>query len=277
MQESTIRDVRTIQSDKDSVATSDKFKRTLLRRFGVSWSYLPSRNKAHIAESMIAHVKRALSMALEANPGEKDWTKFVGAIVEKHNNSVVPGTDVRRKSVSKANYMQLLEKLFRSGQPDMLLNVSTSQNISRRLGRFLWKYSLGDVVRVRIGSTYAETRSKFYKTSAGGSFSKRTFVIARRVLKSSGDLFLCPLYRLKNHRGLQYESDLLPTVAFQAPEEGRRRDDAPAADEGPGGEGGEHALPANVERPDGSGLRGKTGRVQRQDGPDSIRAVAPDH
>lgn len=241
-EESAIRDVRVCQSDRDSVATSDKFRRTLLRDFGVTWSYLPSRSKAHIAEAMIGHTKRALSMACEAHPEEKDWTIFVPAFVRHHNRSFVPGTDMRRNAVNKANYMKLLEKLYRTDQPDLVLNVSTAQNVSRQLGKFLWLYSIGQEVRVRINSTYAETRSKFYKKSTGGGYSKKTYFISQRVLKASGDMFLCPLYRLKDHRGLLYETDLLPTVAFQGP-----ADDAVAADKGPGEGRRERPVAADVE------------------------------
>jgi hypothetical protein len=239
LEESAISDIRCFLSDRDSVATSPAFRRTLLKKYAVSWLYLRSRGKAYAAENQIRYVKQAISMAMLAHPDEKDWTKFVPGIVAHHNSGFIGNTDIRRKSVNKHTYMSVLETLYKSESPDLLINVASSENFSPEMGKFLWRYDVGQEVLLRVGSLYSEKRPPFYKPSAKGSFSRRSYVIAKRVLKSSGDFFLCPLYRLRGVKGLAYEVDLLP-VDFQH--------DAAAADQGDDGGGtGQRDLP-RVER-----------------------------
>lgn len=253
LEESAISDVRCILSDRDSVATSVRFRRTLLKKYSVSWLYLRSKGKATFAENQIRYVKQALSMALEAHPTERDWTKFLPGIVAHHNDGFVGDTGVRRKAVNKRTYMSLLERLYGSTQPDLLINVASSENVSPELGKSLWRYEIGQEVLLRIGSSYVEGGGKFAKPSAAGSFSRKTYVIVKRVLKSSGDFFLCPLYRLRGVRGLLYEADLLP-VNFQRP-------DASATDSshdpGGGGHGGLSPLGAEGR----SKVRGEAGQL----------------
>lgn len=237
LEESAISDIRCFLSDRDAVATSPRFRRMLLKKYSISWLYLRSRGKAYAAENQIRYVKQALSMAMMANPREKDWTKFVPGIVNHHNSGFIGDTGIRRSSVNKKTYLKVLEALYGSDSPDLLINVSSSENFSPEMGRHLWRYEVGQEVLVRIGTIYTEKKPAFYKPSASGSFSTRSYVIAKRVLKSSGDFFLCPLYRLRGVRGLVYEADLLP-VDFQH---------AATTHQGDDGGGGEHGELPRVE------------------------------
>lgn len=149
-------------------------------------------------------------MALEANPDEDDWTVYLQGICDQYNSQKIPGTDVVRSSVDKSNYLSLVEKLYGSGQPDLLFNVSSGQNYSPKLGKLLWRYEVGQKVLLNRASNYTDKTGPFYKPSVKGFFSKRPYVIRRRVLKTSSDLFLCPVYSLQDLKGLHYEVDLLP-------------------------------------------------------------------
>ena len=139
--------------------------------------------------------------------------------------------------------MSVLEALYGTENPDLLLNVSTSENFSRELGKKLWRYDVGQNVLLRVGASYVEKKSSaFSKTSTTGSFSRRTYVVARRVLKSSGDLFLCPLYQLSKVTGLVYEADLLP-VNFSS-----QRDASPVDDPRDGVQGEDEGDVPHLDR-----------------------------
>ena len=60
------RNVHTVYSDRDSVATSQKFRSALAERHKINWYFLKKGSKAYLAERYIGFVKTKLSQALES-------------------------------------------------------------------------------------------------------------------------------------------------------------------------------------------------------------------
>jgi hypothetical protein len=203
-------EIRLIVSDREPAATSPAFRRAIKKNHGISWYFLRQRNHAHLAELYIRYVKTHLSIALAGNPGDERWQKYLQAIVNKHNQSLIKGTTIVRQSVNEINYLSLLEQLYESTEPDMLFNVSSSSNYSKATADVIWKIPIGAKVLVEKSSDYKNPRDKFYKPSEQGGWSEDSYVVAKRVLKSNAQLFLLPAYRLENCKGLYYERHLLP-------------------------------------------------------------------
>jgi len=60
------RNVRTIYSDRDAVATSEQFRIKLAKKFGIRWFFLKKGSKSYLAERYIGFMKTKLSQAMEA-------------------------------------------------------------------------------------------------------------------------------------------------------------------------------------------------------------------
>jgi hypothetical protein len=211
MIEESYGEIRTIVSDRDVAVTSQAFRRRIAREYSISWIFLRSRPaKAFRAERMIYFMKRRLSVALAANPGTLDWSKYVAPIVAEYNARKIRGTGIRRSSVNKDNYMRLLEEIYRSEEPGLLLNIASGANFTPATRRKMWKYRVGDRVLLRRPLDYHLDKSVFDKPTVLGSYGARTFVVQRLLLKSNANLFLTPVYGLSGIKEYYYESDLLP-------------------------------------------------------------------
>lgn len=213
----TFHDIRLFISDRDAVATSEKFREKILQRHGVEWRFQPARGKAIYAERYIRFMRRRLAIALMGTPEARDWSPFVDGIVEDFNKEPIAGTEISRGSVNKDNYVSLLEKLYKSTEPTMLFNVSCGSNVKDPGFRAaIWKYRVGQRVLVKRSADYTEKQGKgaFVKTSAVGSYSTKVRTISRTLWKTSSDYWIVPIYELEGLIGKFYESDLLP-VSFQ--------------------------------------------------------------
>jgi hypothetical protein len=217
MLEESVGEIRLIVSDRDAAATSKKFRRSILRQHSIRWYFLALRSKAHRAELMIKYVKFHLSMALKANPGS-DWKKYLPEIVDSHNREVIPGTSIVRNAVNEGNYLSLLGQLYGSKDPDMLFAVSSGQNYSPGIASLVWRRQVGDRVLVERKLNLKLRQRTFDKASVEGNFGEEVFVVKKRLLKSSADLFLVPVYRVGPADedgggylpGLFYDNNLLP-------------------------------------------------------------------
>jgi hypothetical protein len=224
MIEGSYGEIRHIVSDRDVAVTSKKFRRGIWDNYGIRWTYLRSRSKAFRAERQIRNLKERLSTAMRANPGEDDWTRFLPAIIKDYNSQKIPGTDIRRNSVNKNNYMSLLEDLYQSKDPDLLFNVSSASNFSADMKRELFRFAVGEAVLLRKSADYTSQKSIFDKASVRGNFGPKPYTIRAASLKANGTLFYTPVYSLRGLRGWFYDSELIPATFF--------RDASSAADEG---------------------------------------------
>jgi hypothetical protein len=203
--------IRTIVSDRDVAVTSQAFRRGILKEYSISWIFLRARpSKAYRSERMISFLKRRLSVAMAANPDVNDWSVFVRGIVDEYNARKIRGTTIKRSSVGKDNYMDLLEELYRSEEPSLLLNIASGANFTPATRRKLWRYSVGDRVLLRRELDYHIKKSAFDKPTVLGSYAPRTRLVQRLLLKSNANLFLTPVYGLSRIKEYFYEKDLVP-------------------------------------------------------------------
>lgn len=209
MLEESFSDIRCIVSDRDAVATSEKFRRSLKVRYNIDWVFLPLRGKAFFAELAVKILKTKLSVALLANPEERDWTKFVEDAVRSHNSEKIEGTDVVRSSVNKYNYVSLLSKLYKSKNPTMLFNISSGSNVSPETSKQIWNLKVGDRVLLNRKVT---NKNVFEKASVKGHYGKTVYSVKKRLWKTSSDFYIVPVYELDKIAGKFYESELLPIL-----------------------------------------------------------------
>ena len=78
------RNIRTIYSDRDSVATSPNFRKEIVNKYGIRWYFLKKGHKAYLAERFIGFLKTKLSQAL-LHKGRKNWIQFLQPICKEYN------------------------------------------------------------------------------------------------------------------------------------------------------------------------------------------------
>ena len=189
------RNVRTIYSDRDSVATSKNFRTELFEKYGIEWHFLRKGNKAFRAERYIGFVKTKLSQAL-ASPaakkfGEKKWTVFVEPIVTRYNKEVIFGTSYSRQSVDPSNFDHFIGQLFfgKSFSEDATLSYNgfaAGPFATPRWNKKIFKFNLGDRVLVARKANWkfdAEKLHSFRKISADGGFGKPVYTVSGRQLR----------------------------------------------------------------------------------------------
>jgi hypothetical protein len=218
-------------SDRDGAVVSKAFRKRIKAVHGITWSFLMSRSHAFRSEIMIKFLKRSITQSLRFNPkGDNCWTKNVSGILKAYNSRVIPGTTRPRDSVTKHNYMEMLEELRGSTDPTMLFNISTSTNYSPWLKSKLWNFKENDRVLVAREADY---KAKGQQTTKGGSFFKRSVEgswspVVRRVtqlwLKDSR-FFLTPVYRVSGISSLLYETELIPALWNSQGGEGEEKEE----------------------------------------------------
>jgi hypothetical protein len=168
---------------------------------------------------MIRFVKERLSIAMRAN-GDGRWVVHVPSLVRDYNNQIVKGSgNVKRKDVNKNNYLDMLEKVYKSTSPSLLFNMGSVPEQSS-LSKFIWKYQVGDsVMLARRVSEDVKGRGDAYfeKPSVKGTFGPKVYKIAGRHTKMNSGLFLCAVYSLRGVPGKYYQTDLSPAL-FAGPD-----------------------------------------------------------
>jgi hypothetical protein len=158
-------------------------------------------------------MKTHLTLAMQLS-GDGVWIDKIDGILKNYNSQFVPGTNLRRDSITKDNFMTLLEQLTKSTDPTMLWNLSRSHNFSPWMQNKIWRYSIGDKVLIAREADYT---AKGQQTSKGGSFFKRSIegsysptvrVIKDLWLKDSR-YFLSAVYEIHGLSGLFYQSELV--------------------------------------------------------------------
>ena len=174
---------------------------------------------------MIRFVKERLSIAERAN-GDGRWVIHVPDLIKDYNNQIIKDSgNVRRKSVNKHNYLDLLEKVHKSSSPSLLFNMGDVPEQSA-LSKFIWKYQVGDKVlmsRKDSGALKGDSSLYFEKPSVKGTFGPKVYEIAGRHTKTNSKLFLCAVYSLKGLPGKYYQTGLSPALFEKKDERSRLR------------------------------------------------------
>jgi hypothetical protein len=194
------RDVRTIFSDRDSVATSLDFQDKIFKDYGISWRFLRKGHKAYLAERYIGFVKTKLSQAL-LKKGGKNWTKFVAPIVDEYNTEKIESTSYRRQAINRTNFSHFLSQLLKTDEPELEFNKFKAGPFLNDLwNRKIFKYNLGQRVLLARRANWKEAEEKlkaFTKVSMVGGFGKTVFTVTGRQLRcSKGCASYVPVYSL---------------------------------------------------------------------------------
>lgn len=182
------RDIRTIFSDRDSVATSMTFRENLLQKYGFRWYFLKKGHKAFLAERYIGFLKTKLSQILK-HKNEKRWIDYLQAICSEYNQTKIEGTSYRRQAVNRVNFSHFLSQLLKTKEPELSFNSFKAgpfenENWNERI----FKFRLGERVLLARRATWDDQSEKmkaFLKTSQEGGFGKRIFTIGGRQLRAS--------------------------------------------------------------------------------------------
>jgi hypothetical protein len=194
------RDVRVIFSDRDSVATSPNFQKTIFDRYNIVWRFLKKGHKAYLAERYIGFVKTKLSQAL-AHKGGKNWTKFVKPLVDEYNSEKIEHTSYRRQAVNRGNFSHFLSQLLKTDEPELTFNSFKAGPFANETwNRKIFKYNLGQRVLLARRANWKDNQEKlktFTKISTAGGFGSAVYTVTGRQLRASkGSKSYVPVYSL---------------------------------------------------------------------------------
>ena len=191
------RQVSTIYSDRDAVATSASFRTKLMQDYRIRWNFLRGRNKSFLAERLIGFVKTKLSQSLlhkrrTYSDSFKCWIEFVPDLVEEYNNQRVPGTRYRRRTISRENFNDFLAQLFGGDKNfDLRFNAYSVPPFAHKTewNKKIFKFDLGDRVRVsrKADWTDPENRAGFAKASSRGAYGQKSYPVVGRQLRATKD------------------------------------------------------------------------------------------
>jgi hypothetical protein len=197
---STTRNVRTIFSDRDSVATSVAFRDKIIKDFGIRWYFLKKGHKAFLAERYIGFVKTKLSQAL-LHKGGKNWVQFVDPICSEYNKEKIAGTSYKRQSIERSNFSHFLSQLLKTEQPELRFNSFKAGPFAQEAwNRKIFKFNLGQKVLLARRANWKEHDEKltaFTKISSVGGFGTTVYTVSGRQLRASkNNKAYVPVYSL---------------------------------------------------------------------------------
>lgn len=185
------RDVKLIYSDRDSVATSERFRQSILDKYNIRWFFLKKGNKSYLAERYIGFVKRKLGQALaRPNVAAKRWIDYLPPICSAYNDETIPGTKFKRGGINQINFNQFVGQLFKTNDQELTRYNSFKAGPFEQesWNRAIFKFKLGDRVRLLKKADWKNTKiggNVFTKNSAEGAFSKTVYTIAGRQLRAN--------------------------------------------------------------------------------------------
>jgi hypothetical protein len=212
-----VRNVRTIFTDRDAVATSPAFQKRIQELYNLKWYFLVKGSKSYLAERFIRFTKEKLSQALTLKD-TKNWCQFVEPIVNEYNKEKIEGTSYSRGSISNDNFNHFLSQRFKINRNSQLKNIKLSDdptlriNSSRIYNDFFTKswndsifsFAPGDKVLIARRSDWKHNKqiagNAFFKASHWGTFDDRVYTIASRQLRATHNFRgYVPMYALKDY------------------------------------------------------------------------------
>ena len=197
------RNVTTILSDRDTVATSRSFRARIADKYSVNWYFLKKGSKSYLAERYIGFVKTKLSQALESREEPtKNWVQFVEPIVTEYNRQKIEGTPYSRQSVNANNFHHFLEQKFKADDPEANFSgfkVGPFKNAG--WNRLIFKHDLGQKVLLARRANWKDGKQKsggpFAKHSTVGGFGPTIYTISGRQLRQTKNLRYVAVYGLQ--------------------------------------------------------------------------------
>ena len=199
------RNVTTVFTDRDTVATSENFRARIMSRYGIRWYFLKKGSKSYLAERYIGFVKTKLSQALESREEPtKNWVQFLKPVVEEYNKQKIEGTAYSRQSVDADNFHHFLQQKFRTADPEARFSgfkVGPFEN--ERWNRAIFRFAPGDKVLLARRANWKDPDQKsgiFSKHSTVGGFGPVVYTVSGRQLrqsKSGGGKHYVAVYGLK--------------------------------------------------------------------------------
>ena len=212
-------EARAIISDRDSAVTTDEFRKGIEDKYNLTWIFMKTMSKSAAAERAIRTIKTHMSMGLKAKqllkPNKKirrfNWTEMLPKFLAHFNSQPSPGTNVPRDEVNKMNYVKVLDSrlgLDSTAVQNTLVHPPEVLGSPRNIKK-VFKFEVGDTVLLELGADFERTRSEtdtrklkksfFEKRSQIGSFGQKPVKVTQRMLKSTKDLALIPVYRLEGY------------------------------------------------------------------------------
>lgn len=180
------REVRVIFSDRDSVATSPKFKNEISEKYGIEWNFLKKGNKSYLAERYIGLVKTRISQTL-IHKGGKKWINLVEPLVNEYNKEKIEGTSYTRQGVNRSNFLHFLSQLLKIEDPELQFNgFKLGEFEQEKWNKKIFKFKLGETVVVARNANWKfgeEKLGQFGKVSMIGGFGTKIFTISGRQLR----------------------------------------------------------------------------------------------
>jgi hypothetical protein len=194
------RNVRTMFSDRDSVATSPNFRLEIMKKYGIRWFFLKKGHKAYLAERYIGFIKTKLSQAL-LHKGGKKWINFVQPICDAYNSQKIEGTSYRRSGVLTEYFNHFLEQLLKTSEPELTFNSFKAGPFQTAAwNKKIFKFDLGQKVLIARRANWKSADDKmktFTKISSVGGFGQNVYTVGGRQLRGSkGGKSYVPLYSI---------------------------------------------------------------------------------
>lgn len=234
-------------SDKEA-ALSRKFKTFLLDNYGIRCYHILSHSKAYKAEAAIKYVKVRLSTAVEAsleiakkkasskgqalsaaeNLKLRYWLDHLENIVVHYNQQLIPGTNIKRGSISSANQLSLISALYRTNEPLNLLSEGTRSHWPAEFMNLFFRYKINEKVHLATRSFY-KLKNIFVKYSVEGNYHPRIFIIHERRLKTNRRFTIVPVYLLRDTttgevlEGIFYAAELIAVLHLSQLNKRKRR------------------------------------------------------
>lgn len=196
------RNVTTIFSDRDTVATSKGFRARISHKYQINWYFLKKGSKSYLAERYIGFVKTKLSQALLSRDDDtKNWIQFVEPIVGEYNKQKIEGTAYSRQSVGVDNFQHFLQQKFKTDDPEAnFVGFKIGPFINERWNRAIFKFSLGQKVLLARRANWKDSDAKsgpFTKHSTVGGFGSTIYTISGRQLRQTKALKYVAVYGLE--------------------------------------------------------------------------------
>lgn len=199
-------------SDRETALDNKTFRREVLQKYNITWSYIHLRNKAYSSETYIRHVKTWLTLGMKWL-NTNNWVDLVPVIADYYNSNPIKNTSFAPRDITPNNFETYIEEKYNDNT--LVESYNTNQiNYPDSFIGDLYKFDIGDLVRIRVDVIPKVTT--FSKRSVEGSYSKDVYVVFKRaftyVIKHSQ---YEPIYYLTDITtnqilpSLFYESDLI--------------------------------------------------------------------